>query len=92
MLTQGTQLFSRRGFMAATATTAAMLAPHAAAATTKDKTQAQAKRRRPKQLQFGLQLYSVRADCGKDLPGTLAKVAKMGYAAVEFAGYYGRSA
>ncbi len=34
----------------------------------------------------------MRADCGKDLPGTLAKVAKMGYAAVEFAGYYGRSA
>ena len=92
MLSQGTQLFSRRGFMAATATTAAMLTSHVAAATPKEKKQAQAKRRKSRQLQFGLQLYSVRADCGKDLPGTLAKVAKMGYAAVEFAGYYGRSA
>ncbi|MBE0534352.1 MAG: sugar phosphate isomerase/epimerase [Phycisphaerae bacterium] len=48
--------------------------------------------RRPRQLQFGLQLYSVRDDCSKDLPGTLAKVAAMGYVAVEFAGYYGRTA
>ncbi len=40
----------------------------------------------------GVQLYSVRDDCGKDLPGTIAKVAQMGYQGVEFAGYYGRSA
>ena len=78
--------------MAATATTAAMLTSHAAAATPQDKTQAPAKRKKPRQIPFGLQLYSVRADCGKDLPGTLAKVAKMGYVAVEFAGYYGRTA
>jgi sugar phosphate isomerase/epimerase len=39
-----------------------------------------------------LQLYSVRKDCEQDLPGTLKAVAKMGYAGVEFAGYYGRSA
>ena len=78
--------------MAATAATAAMLTSHAPAATPKDKNQAQAEKRKSRELQFGLQLYSVRDDCGKDLPGTLTKVAKMGYAAVEFAGYCGRNA
>lgn len=41
---------------------------------------------------IGVQLYSVRKDCEKDLPGTLAAVGKAGYQGVEFAGYYGRSA
>ncbi len=41
---------------------------------------------------IGLQLYSVRQDCEKDLPGVLKAVAEMGYEGVEFAGYYGRSA
>ncbi len=43
-------------------------------------------------IPIGLQLYSVRDDCAKDLPGTLQAVAKMGYDGVEFAGYYGYSA
>jgi len=43
-------------------------------------------------IPIGLQLYSVREDCARDLAGTLAAVAKMGYAGVEFAGYHGRSA
>ena len=43
-------------------------------------------------IPIGLQLYSVREDCARDLPGTLAAVAKMGYAGVEFAGYFDRSA
>ena len=43
-------------------------------------------------IPIGLQLYSVREDCQRDLPGTLEAVARMGYAGVEFAGYYGRSA
>ena len=43
-------------------------------------------------IPIGVQLYSVREDCKKDLPGTLKAVAKMGYLAVEFAGYYERSA
>ena len=43
-------------------------------------------------LQIGLQLYSVRDDCAKDLPGVLKAVSKMGYTGVEFAGYHGRSA
>src|SRR5207247_3345861 len=43
-------------------------------------------------IPFGLQLYSVRNECAKDLDGTVAAVAKMGYKAVEFAGYHGRDA
>ena len=42
-----------------------------------------------KKIPLALQLYSVRGDCGKDLPGVLEAVAKMGYDGVEFAGYYG---
>jgi sugar phosphate isomerase/epimerase len=44
------------------------------------------------QIPIGLQLYSIREDCARDLPGTLKAVAEMGYAGVEFAGYYGHSA
>ena len=43
-------------------------------------------------IPIALQLYSVRKDCERDLPGTLKAVAEMGYQGVEFAGYYGRSA
>ncbi|MCX6379904.1 MAG: sugar phosphate isomerase/epimerase [Armatimonadetes bacterium] len=43
-------------------------------------------------LQIGVQLYSVREQCAKDLPGTLKALAGMGFRGVEFAGYYGRSA
>jgi sugar phosphate isomerase/epimerase len=45
-----------------------------------------------KRIPIGLQLYSVRGDCGKDLAGTIEAVGKMGYEAVEFAGYYGKTA
>jgi len=45
-----------------------------------------------KKIPFALQLYSVRNECAKDLPGTVTAVAKMGYRAVEFAGYHGRDA
>lgn len=45
-----------------------------------------------KRIPVGVQLYSVRGECGKDLPGTIQAVAKMGYEGVEFAGYYGRDA
>jgi len=43
-------------------------------------------------LPIALQLYSVRHDCEKDLPGTLRAIAEMGYEGVEFAGFYGRTA
>jgi sugar phosphate isomerase/epimerase len=40
-------------------------------------------------LRIGLQLYSVRDEAEKDLPGVLETVARMGYQGVEFAGYFG---
>jgi sugar phosphate isomerase/epimerase len=40
---------------------------------------------------LGLQLYTVRDAMEKDMPGTLARVAQLGYKEVEFAGYYGRT-
>ena len=43
-------------------------------------------------IPIGLQLYSVRNECAKDLPAVLAAVAAMGYQGVEFAGYHGRGA
>ena len=43
-------------------------------------------------LPIAVQLYSVRQLCQKDLPGTLAGLAKAGYQGVEFAGYYNNSA
>jgi sugar phosphate isomerase/epimerase len=45
-----------------------------------------------KKIPVGVQLYSVKEDCKKDFPGTLAAIAKMGYPGVEFAGYWNRSA
>lgn len=45
-----------------------------------------------KKIPIGLQLYSVRKQCEKDLPAVIEAVAKMGYQGVEFAGYYNRSA
>ena len=40
-------------------------------------------------MKLGLQLYSVRDEAEKDLPGVLGTVAKMGYQGVEFAGFFG---
>jgi sugar phosphate isomerase/epimerase len=45
-----------------------------------------------REIPVGLQLWTVRTECAKDFPGTIAKVAKMGYKGVEFAGYYDRKA
>ena len=42
--------------------------------------------------EYGIQLYSVRDAMKKDVPGTLAQVAKMGYKSVEFAGFFGYKA
>jgi len=44
------------------------------------------------EIPVALQLYSVRHDCEKDFPGTIAKVAEMGYQGVEFAGFHDYSA
>jgi sugar phosphate isomerase/epimerase len=43
----------------------------------------------PRKLsRIGLQLYTVRAEMARDVPGTLARVAATGYTEVEFAGYF----
>jgi sugar phosphate isomerase/epimerase len=38
----------------------------------------------PRRLPIGIELYSVRGEMNKDLPGTLQRIAKMGYEVVEF--------
>ena len=43
-------------------------------------------------IPIAVQLYSVRDDCAKDLPGVLKGIGKMGYEGVEFAGYYNNDA
>jgi sugar phosphate isomerase/epimerase len=45
-----------------------------------------------KKIPVGLELYSVREECAKDLPKTIEAVAKIGYKGVEFAGYHNRKA
>jgi sugar phosphate isomerase/epimerase len=70
-------LQSRRQFVKTTALGAATLAGFRAFAE-------DVKRKIP----IALQLYSVRGDCAKDFDGTLAAVAKLGFAGVEFAGYH----
>jgi len=40
---------------------------------------------------IGLQLYTVREQANKDLPGTLKKLQAIGYREVETAGFYGKS-
>jgi sugar phosphate isomerase/epimerase len=39
--------------------------------------------------QISLQLYTVREEAARDMPGTLRKISDIGYPAVEFAGYGG---
>jgi len=51
-----------------------------------------AKAKPKKKIPIGLQLYSIRGEAAKDLPGVLKAVAEMGYQGVEFAGYYGHKA
>jgi sugar phosphate isomerase/epimerase len=45
-----------------------------------------------KKIPIGLQLYSLRVECQKDLAGMLMEVSKIGYKGVEFAGYHGKTA
>ncbi|MGA2541485.1 MAG: sugar phosphate isomerase/epimerase [Verrucomicrobiota bacterium] len=69
--------FTRREFIgAATAASAALMAgPFSVLAAAR------------KKLPVGVQLYSVRDDFSKDVPGVLAGIKKIGYEGVEFAGY-----
>ncbi len=45
-----------------------------------------------KKIPLAVQVYSVRAIAQQDTAGVLARIAKLGYQGVEFAGYYGHSA
>ena len=72
------QSISRRHFVASTMAAMATFARPGAAA--------------KGSIPVALQLYSIREDCARDLAGSLAAVAKMGYDGVEFAGYYGHAA
>jgi sugar phosphate isomerase/epimerase len=79
---------SRRDFLATTASTAALGVLGAGCQKEQQETTTMTKGKIP----IGLQVYSVRSVAEKDLAGTLAKIGKMGYDGVEFAGYYGHSA
>jgi sugar phosphate isomerase/epimerase len=79
------QIISRRAFLKTSATAAAFAGAHPMALLA-------AEAYGGNKIPFGLQLHSVRNECAKDLVGTVTAVVKMGYKAVEFAGYHGRDA
>jgi len=81
-------LVSRRGLLAKSAAVAAVLGSGAHGAPQNRQRTARTNRRGSGRGPVGLQLYSVRGDCKRDMPGTIAAVGKMGYKGVEFAGYY----
>jgi sugar phosphate isomerase/epimerase len=76
---------NRRNFLATLGVAALGLASRDAAAAS----EILASRKKIKRV--GLQLYTVRDLMKADLPGTLAKVAAIGYKEVEFAGYFGHT-
>lgn len=82
-------MHNRRSFLAALGATAAGLAVgrRADALTAIEPTPARARLSR-----IGLQLYTVRRVAAKDLAGTLAQVARIGYKEVELAGLYNHTA
>lgn len=83
-------MVSRRDLLAKSAVAAAVMTTGAQGA---DRVAAaRARARRLSRSPIGLQLYSVRGECKRDLPGTIEAVAKMGYKGVEFAGYYNYTA
>jgi sugar phosphate isomerase/epimerase len=74
---------SRRDFLAATVGTAAAIGLTGAVSLAQEQPKPA-----KKPLPVALQLYSVRMGAQKDMAGTIAAVAKMGYEGVEFAGYF----
>jgi len=75
---------TRRNFLATLGVAALGIASRDAAATEILASSKKIKR-------VGVQLYTVRDMMKADLPGTLARVAGIGYKEVEFAGYFGRT-
>lgn len=80
---------SRRGFLATTASVAAVSVLGSGCAKEEERKSASMATGK---IPIGVQVYSVRSVAEKDLAGTLTKIAKMGYQGVEFAGYYGHGA
>ncbi len=74
---------SRRHFLQASGLAAAAFAAHSAAPSLR--AAAPGGRRK---IPIGLELYAVRGEMAKDLPGTLKAVARMGYECVEFYSAY----
>ncbi|MBL9199065.1 MAG: sugar phosphate isomerase/epimerase, partial [Opitutaceae bacterium] len=75
---------SRRHFLHTSGLAAAALAAHASAPALRAAAAPTAKKRPA----IGIELYAVRGEMAKDLPGTLKAVAKMGYECVEFYSAY----
>ena len=78
-------MHTRRNFLATLGVAALGMASRDAAA----ESEILSPRRKLKRI--GLQLYTVRGLMKADLPGTLAKVAAIGYKEVEFHDYFGRT-
>lgn len=83
---------NRRSFLAALGATAAGLAVGRRSADALIESDAPRNSTSGRISRVGLQLYTVRRLADKDLPGTLAQVAHIGYKEVELAGLYNRSA
>jgi len=70
--------FTRRHFVKSSVLTAAALAANRSPAAASG----------GRNIPVSIQLYSVRNDCAKDFDATLSALAKLGFEAVEFAGYH----
>lgn len=81
---------TRRDFLAALAAISAAACSRSSGASSQAGASATASARR-RLDRVGIQLYSVRTEVQRDLPGTLARLAQIGYKEVEFAGYFGRT-
>ena len=76
MSSENESLVSRRGMLAKSAVAAAVLTAGAHGADQARSRGSRATRRGRGRAPIGLQLYSVRGECQRDLPGTVAAVAK----------------
>jgi len=82
-------MLTRRSFLATVGALAAVSACKKSGPALQGGATAAAARRRWDRI--GIQLYSVRREMQRDMPGTLARLAEIGYREVEFAGYFGRT-
>lgn len=75
---------SRRNFLSLSASAAVATLASSGAATSARAAEGMAAAKPKKKIPIGIELYAVRGELTKDLPGTLKRIAKMGYEAVEF--------